>query len=72
MLGMLLAALDQTMYPSLADLSSVTSKGGSRHRLISTAYLLSLTVSTPLWARWGAWATSTAEDFLSQPRSSSS
>jgi MFS family permease len=69
LLGMLLAALDQTIVstalPTIAgDLHSL-----SRLAWVVTSYLLASTVSTPLW---GNWATFTGGRSSSRPRSSSS
>ena len=52
MLGMLLAALDQTIVSRRCRRSSVTS-GDSHIAWVITAYLLATMVSTPLWGKLG-------------------
>ena len=53
MLGMLLAALDQTIVSTALPTIVGDLKGGSHIAWIITAYLLALTVSTPLWGKLG-------------------
>ena len=53
MLGMLLAALDQTIVATALP-TIVGDLGGASHlSWIVTAYLLASTVSTPLWGKLG-------------------
>jgi MFS family permease len=53
MLGMLLAALDQTIVATALP-TIVGSLGGASHlSWIVTAYLLASTASTPLWGKLG-------------------
>ncbi len=66
LLGMLLAALDQTIV-STALPTIVSELGGLDHlSWVVTAYLLAATAATPLWA---SSATSTAARSSSRPRS---
>src|ERR1700722_5612297 len=53
MLGMLLAALDQTIVSTALPTIVGDLKGGSHIPWVITAYLLSTTVSTPLWGKLG-------------------
>jgi EmrB/QacA subfamily drug resistance transporter len=53
MLGMLLAALDQTIVSTALPTIVGDLNGGSHIAWIITAYLLALTVSTPLWGKLG-------------------
>ena len=53
MLGMLLAALDQTIVSTALPTIVGDLKGGSHIAWIITAYLLATTVSTPLWGKLG-------------------
>ena len=53
MLGMLLAALNQTIVSTALPTIVGDLKGGSHIAWIITAYLLALTVSTPLWGKLG-------------------
>ncbi len=49
MLGMLLAALDQTIVSTALPTIVGDLKGGSNIAWVITAYMLATTVSTPLW-----------------------
>jgi MFS family permease len=69
LLGMLLAALDQTIVATALPTIAGDLHGLSHLSWVVTAYLLASTVSTPLWA---SWATCTAARRSSKPRSSSS
>src|SRR5246127_939549 len=53
MLGMLLAALDQTIVSTALPTIVGDLKGGSHIAWVVTAYLLTTTVSTPLWGKLG-------------------
>lgn len=53
MLGMLLAALDQTIVSTALPTIVGDLKGGSHIAWVVTAYLLTSTVSTPLWGKLG-------------------
>jgi EmrB/QacA subfamily drug resistance transporter len=53
MLGMLLAALDQTIVSTALPTIAGDLKGGSHLAWVITAYLLATTVSTPLWGKLG-------------------
>ena len=53
MLGMLLAALDQTIVSTALPTIVGDLKGGSHIAWVITAYLLAMTVSTPLWGKLG-------------------
>ena len=53
MLGMLLAALDQTIVLTALPTIVGDLKGGSHIAWVITAYLLATTVSTPLWGKLG-------------------
>src|ERR1700722_16964350 len=53
MLGMLLAALDQTIVSTALPTIVGDLQGGSHIAWIITAYLLATTVSTPLWGKLG-------------------
>ena len=53
MLGMLLAALDQTIVSTALPTIVGDLRGGSHIAWIITAYLLATTVSTPLWGKLG-------------------
>jgi EmrB/QacA subfamily drug resistance transporter len=53
MLGMLLAALDQTIVSTALPTIVGDLKGGSHIAWVITAYLLTTTVSTPLWGKLG-------------------
>jgi len=53
MLGMLLAALDQTIVSTALPTIVGDLKGGSHLAWVITAYLLATTVSTPLWGKLG-------------------
>jgi len=53
MLGMLLAALDQTIVSTALPTIVGDLKGGSHIAWVVTAYLLASTVSTPLWGKLG-------------------
>jgi EmrB/QacA subfamily drug resistance transporter len=53
MLGMLLAALDQTIVSTALPTIAGDLKGGSHIAWVVTAYLLATTVSTPLWGKLG-------------------
>ena len=53
MLGMLLAALDQTIVSTALPTIVADLKGGSHITWVVTAYLLAATVSTPLWGKLG-------------------
>ncbi|HEV2362213.1 MAG TPA: MFS transporter, partial [Acidimicrobiales bacterium] len=53
MLGMFLAALDQTIVSTALPTIVGDLKGGSHLTWVVTAYLLSSTVSTPLWGKLG-------------------
>src|ERR1700760_30307 len=53
MLGMLLAALDQTIVSTALPTIVGDLNGGSHIAWIITAYLLATTVSTPLWGKLG-------------------
>jgi EmrB/QacA subfamily drug resistance transporter len=53
MLGMLLAALDQTIVSTALPTIVGHLGGASRYVWVVTAYLLSSTVSTPLWGKLG-------------------
>jgi EmrB/QacA subfamily drug resistance transporter len=53
MLGMLLAALDQTIVATALPTIVGDLKGGSHIAWVVTAYLLATTVSTPLWGKLG-------------------
>jgi EmrB/QacA subfamily drug resistance transporter len=53
MLGMLLAALDQTIVSTALPTIAGDLKGGSHLAWVVTAYLLATTVSTPLWGKLG-------------------
>jgi EmrB/QacA subfamily drug resistance transporter len=53
MLGMLLAALDQTIVSTALPTIVGDLKGGSHIAWVITAYLLAATVSTPLWGKLG-------------------
>ena len=53
MLGMLLAALDQTIVSTALPTIVGDLKGGSHIAWVVTAYLLAVTVSTPLWGKLG-------------------
>ena len=53
MLGMFLAALDQTIVSTALPTIVGDLKGGSHIAWVITAYLLATTVSTPLWGKLG-------------------
>ena len=53
MLGMFLAALDQTVVSTALPTIVGDLKGGSHLTWVVTAYLLSSTVATPLWGKLG-------------------
>jgi len=53
MLGMSLAALDQTIVATALPTIVGDLKGGSHIAWVITAYLLATTVSTPLWGKLG-------------------
>ena len=53
LLGMLLAALDQTIVSTALPTIVGDLHGGSHLAWVVTAYLLSSTVSTPLWGKLG-------------------
>jgi EmrB/QacA subfamily drug resistance transporter len=53
MLGMLLAALDQTIVSTALPTIVADLRGGSHLSWVVTAYLLASTVSTPLWGKLG-------------------
>jgi EmrB/QacA subfamily drug resistance transporter len=53
MLGMLLAALDQTIVSTALPTIVGDLQGGSHIAWVITAYLLATTVSTPLWGKLG-------------------
>jgi EmrB/QacA subfamily drug resistance transporter len=53
MLGMLLAALDQTIVSTALPTIVGDLRGGSHIAWVITAYLLAATVSTPLWGKLG-------------------
>jgi MFS family permease len=53
MLGMLLAALDQTIVSTALPTIVGDLHGGAHIAWVITAYLLALTVSTPLWGKLG-------------------
>jgi EmrB/QacA subfamily drug resistance transporter len=53
MLGMLLAALDQTIVSTALPTIAGDLGGGSHLAWVITAYLLATTVSTPLWGKLG-------------------
>jgi EmrB/QacA subfamily drug resistance transporter len=53
MLGMLLAALDQTIVSTALPTIVADLHGGSHISWVVTAYLLAATVSTPLWGKLG-------------------
>ncbi|HXW82175.1 MAG TPA: MDR family MFS transporter [Acidimicrobiales bacterium] len=53
MLGMLLAALDQTIVSTALPTIVGDLKGGAHIAWVVTAYLLAATVSTPLWGKLG-------------------
>src|ERR1700740_3205531 len=53
MLGMLLAALDQTIVSTALQTIVGDLQGGSHIAWVITAYLLATTVSTPLWGKLG-------------------
>src|ERR1700689_4082292 len=53
MLGMFLAALDQTIVSTALPTIVGDLQGGSHIALVITAYLLTTTVSTPLWGKLG-------------------
>ncbi|MFJ8025354.1 MDR family MFS transporter [Streptomyces sp. NPDC096311] len=53
MLGMLLSALDQTIVSTALPTIVGDLNGGSHIAWVVTAYLLTLTVSTPLWGKLG-------------------
>jgi EmrB/QacA subfamily drug resistance transporter len=53
MLGMLLAALDQTIVSTALPTIVGDLQGGSHIAWVITAYLLTTTVSTPLWGKLG-------------------
>ncbi|HEY2521759.1 MAG TPA: MDR family MFS transporter [Streptosporangiaceae bacterium] len=53
LLGMLLAALDQTIVSTALPTIVGDLKGGSHIAWVITAYLLTTTVSTPLWGKLG-------------------
>src|SRR5262249_7983079 len=53
MLGMLLAALDQTIVSTALPTIVGDLKGGAHIAWVITAYLLATTVSTPLWGKLG-------------------
>jgi EmrB/QacA subfamily drug resistance transporter len=53
MLGMLLAALDQTIVSTALPTIVGDLKGGSHIAWVITAYLLATTVSTPVWGKLG-------------------
>jgi EmrB/QacA subfamily drug resistance transporter len=53
MLGMLLAALDQTIVSTALPTIVGDLKGGSHIAWVVTSYLLATTVSTPLWGKLG-------------------
>nr|MDQ2875466.1 MFS transporter [Actinomycetota bacterium] len=53
MLGMLLAALDQTIVSTALPTIVGDLKGGSHIAWVITSYLLASTVSTPLWGKLG-------------------
>jgi hypothetical protein len=60
MLGLLLAALDQTIV-STALPTIVGELGGLNHlSWVVTAYLVTATASTPLWARSPTWSVQSA------------
>ncbi len=53
LLGMLLAALDQTIVSTALPTIVGDLHGGSHLAWVVTAYLLASTVSTPLWGKLG-------------------
>src|ERR1700744_392473 len=53
LLGMLLAALDQTIVSTALPTIVGDLHGGSHLAYVVTAYLLATTVSTPLWGKLG-------------------
>src|SRR5262245_12652137 len=53
MVGMLLAALDQTLVATALPTIVGAFRGGSHIAWVITAYLLATTVSTPLWGKLG-------------------
>ena len=53
MLGMLLAALDQTIVSTALPTIVGDLHGGSHIAWVITSYLLATTVSTPLWGKLG-------------------
>src|SRR5271169_5456271 len=53
MMGMSLAALDQTIVSTALPTIVGDLKGGSHIAWVITAYLLATTVSTPLWGKLG-------------------
>src|ERR1700760_4354914 len=53
LLGMLLAALDQTIVSTALPTIVGDLNGGSHIAWVITAYLLATTVSTPLWGKLG-------------------
>src|SRR3984957_2297330 len=53
MLGMFLAALDQTVVSTALPTIVGDLKGGSHLTWVVTSYLLSSTVATPLWGKLG-------------------
>ncbi|MGH3276075.1 MAG: MFS transporter, partial [Streptosporangiaceae bacterium] len=53
MLGMLLAALDQTIVSTALPTIVGDLRGGSHIAWVITSYLLAATVSTPLWGKLG-------------------
>ncbi len=53
MIGMLLAALDQTIVSTALPTIVGDLQGGSHIAWVITAYLLAMTVSTPLWGKLG-------------------
>src|ERR1700733_15135250 len=53
MLGMFLAALDQTVVSTALPTIVADLHGGSHLAWLVTAYLLAATVSTPLWGKLG-------------------
>ena len=70
LLGMLLAALDQTIVATALPTIAGDLHGLSHLSWVVTAYLLASTVSTPLWGKLGDHVR--PQDRSSRPRSSSS